>query len=75
MGLIGVAVSIYFGLNGLTKRITSLTERVATKYDILAMLYAFSKSSIERRPISVDYLKEGYELAKNLLGEGRSRPA
>ena len=40
-GLLGIAVSVFFALNGLTKRI-------ATKRDILAALFAFSKSSNEK---------------------------
>ena len=62
VGLVGIAASVFFGLNGLAKRI-------ATKTDIVAALYAFSKCFKENRTITLDDLKEGYSLAKELLAK------
>jgi hypothetical protein len=60
IGLLGIATSIFFGLNGLTRRIT-------TKSDILAMLFAFSRAMNDRRTITLDDLREGYTVAKQLF--------
>jgi len=60
IGLLGIATSIFFGLNGLTRRI-------ATKSDILAMLFAFNRAMNDRRTITLDDLREGYTVAKQLF--------
>ena len=74
VGLLGIAISIFFGLNGLSKRIATKSdilavrrEIAAVRRDILAALYAFSKSSNEKRAITLEDLKEGYSLAEKFL--------
>ncbi|MFQ6121412.1 MAG: hypothetical protein ACE5KE_16165 [Methanosarcinales archaeon] len=68
IGLLGIAVSVYFGLNGFSKKFEELRKQVATKYDIIAVSYAFSKSSAEKRPMRFEDIKEGYELAEKWKG-------
>ncbi len=85
VGLASVAISIFFGLNGITKtlnkrfdkldnrfdelnrRLDELSRRAVSKEDLLAAIYAFSKSSREGRAVGIEDLKEGYELARDFF--------
>ena len=78
IGLLAIALSIYLGLNSLSKtinsakvdiisKIDSVSDRVPTKGDLIAITYAFSKTFSERREIRSEDIKEGYSLAKRFL--------
>jgi hypothetical protein len=78
MGLILVAVSIlavgFMVERRLTVRLTTLEKevpfiRAGIKRKIIAQGYAFRKAESQKRPITLEDLKEGYALADKFMGK------
>ena len=62
IGLIGIAISIYFGLS-------SISKWLVRKHDLLAINYALIKAISNKKKLTVNDIEDGYKLANDLFGK------
>ncbi len=66
VGLLAIAITVLFGL-------TNISRTILTKADLLAGLFAFSKSASLGREITLNDLTSGYDTAEKILGKKRPK--